>query len=127
MGRKTHWPTSVVVDPKPNYQLGWNKDETGWWYADTKNTYPRSKWEKIKEKWHYFDGNGYAYQSRWLFNLDDDRWYYFDDNCYMVTGFQVVDGKPYFFNKDGAVYSGNISLVFATDKDNVLIFKGVNE
>ena len=59
----------------PTYQTGWNRDDKGWWYADTKHTYAKEKWMCINRRWYYFNEDGYA-----------------------VTGFQEIDGEKYFFN-----------------------------
>ena len=44
---------------KKQYTLGWNKDDHGWWYADSATTYYKSRWAEINGKWYYFDDNGY--------------------------------------------------------------------
>lgn len=113
----------VDINKPKEYLLGWNKDESGWWYANSATTYIKNKWEKINNKWYYFDGSGIAYQNKWLFNTEDQRWYYFDENCFMVTGFRIINNTPYYFNEDGAVYDGEITITFNTDKDSVLQFK----
>lgn len=56
------------------YETGWNKDSTGWWYADTPQTYLASEWAVINGCWYYFNASGYA-----------------------VTGKQTISGELYFF------------------------------
>ena len=56
------------------YTPGWNHDENGWWYADTKNTYYKSCWQII---------NGHKYR--------------FNPDGYALTGWQEIDGKWYYF------------------------------
>lgn len=113
------------------YTVGWNKDESGWWYADTKTTFLHSGFKKIVESWYYFNDDGYAYQNQWVQaeteNVKGKRWFYFDNDCKMVTGFYVVNGEPFFFNKDGAMWEGEISLTFTTNERGALTFKKVKE
>ncbi|MDR2025190.1 MAG: CHAP domain-containing protein, partial [Hungatella sp.] len=59
---------------QPEYTMGWNHDNNGWWYADTKTTYYKFCWKLINRHWYYFNQDGYA-----------------------VTGWQVIDGKDYYF------------------------------
>jgi N-acetylmuramoyl-L-alanine amidase len=56
------------------YTPGWNHDKNGWWYADSKTSYYKSCWRIIKDHKYYFNLDGYA-----------------------VTGWQVIDGKDYYF------------------------------
>ena len=42
--------------------------------------------------------------SRW--QKIDGKWYYFNKNGYVVTGWQQLSGKWYFFNKDGSMKTG---------------------
>ena len=50
---------SGSVTNSRKYKQGWNKDDKGWWYADTSNTYYKGRWAKINGKWYYFDDKGY--------------------------------------------------------------------
>jgi glucan-binding YG repeat protein len=59
---------------QPEYTPGWNKDNNGWWYADSKTTYHRSCWQII---------NGHKY--------------YFNPDGYTVTGWQVIDNQDFYF------------------------------
>lgn len=61
--------------PLNKYVQGWNRDDRGWWYADTGNSYIKSSWKTINSHWYYFGEDGYA-----------------------VTGLQVIDGKRYIFD-----------------------------
>ena len=58
----------------PTYQTGWNRDDIGWWYADSEHTYVKKDWRKINGCWYYFNENGYA-----------------------VKGHQKIDGKDWYF------------------------------
>lgn len=41
----------------------WVKDNTGWYYGDSKGNYPAGQWMKIDGKWYFFDAVGYADES----------------------------------------------------------------
>lgn len=77
---------------KKNYTIGWHKDNTGWWYADTSETYYKNCWKKINGKWYYFEEGGYMAA-----------------NQVVITG-----GDYYFCGEDGAMVT-NKDLRFGSD------------
>lgn len=66
-------PDWSLVD-KPKYEIGWHKDDNGWWYADDTASYYRSCWRDINHHRYYFNADGYA-----------------------LTGWQEIGGKWYYF------------------------------
>lgn len=60
---------------KTIYNVGWNHDSNGWWYADTKNSYLRGCWKDINHHRYYFNKDGYAL-TNW--QKIDGKWYYFE-------------------------------------------------
>lgn len=58
--------------------VGWNINETGWWYMNDDNTYYVS---------------GYA-------TIDGQK-YYFNENGYMATGWTDIDGEGHYFSASG--------------------------
>lgn len=57
------------------YKQGWNKDDEGWWYADTANSYYKSRWAKINGKWYSFDEEGYMVSNTWQVEAGGDTYY----------------------------------------------------
>lgn len=60
---------------KTTYNVGWNHDSNGWWYADTENSYLRGCWKDINHHRYYFNKDGYAL-TNW--QKIDGKWYYFE-------------------------------------------------
>ncbi len=60
---------------KPAYTTGWNRDDNGWWYADTESTYHTSVWQIINKHKYYFNADGYAV-TNW--QEIEGKWYYFE-------------------------------------------------
>lgn len=58
-----------------DYTIGWNRDDDGWWYADTVNTYYKSTWKTINGHKYYFNAHGYAFTGWHQIGGD---WYYFE-------------------------------------------------
>lgn len=56
------------------YTIGWNKDDQGWWYADTTTTYYKSRWAEIDGSWYYFKEDGYIMANEW--KMDSTGTYY---------------------------------------------------
>lgn len=86
---------------------GWQKDDTGYWYARANGSYPKEQFEYIEENksWFYFDESGYMYSDKWLKHTDG-HWYYFDKDGYMSTSWEKINNKWYYFNRDGAMQIG---------------------
>lgn len=77
------------------YKQGWNKDDEGWWYADTANSYYKSRWAKINGKWYSFDEEGYMVSNTWQVEAGGDTYYLGaegDMQTNMVVGLGA-DGK----------------------------------
>lgn len=77
------------------YTVGWYKDKTGWWYADTANTYYKSRWAKINGKWYWFDDKGYMASDTWRVESNGDTYHLSADGdmqANMVVGLGA-DGK----------------------------------
>lgn len=73
-----------------SWKLGWNRNNIGWWYCTNANEgyYYTSNngWKCIDGEWYIFDEQGYALESTWYYDENEDRWYYLDENCRMVYG-----------------------------------------
>ena len=76
------------------YALGWHKDSKGWWYADTENSYYKSRWAKIDGEWYWFDEGGYIIMNEW--KTDSTGTYYLGADGKMQKNMIVglgADGK----------------------------------
>ena len=87
----------------PSYQIGWNKDEIGWWYADTAKTYLASTWAAINGCWYWFDAEGYA-----------------------VTGAHTIGGQLYYFCADPGAEK-ECALMKTDDSGALHVWTGVDE
>mgnify|MGYP002672077559 CR=1 FL=1 len=66
---------SLLTGTTGKYTVGWHKDSKGWWYANSTTTYYKSCWAKIKEKWYYFDKEGYMVANQWQLSAEGDTYY----------------------------------------------------
>ena len=67
---------------------GWVKNTVGWWYRYKDGTWPANRFADL----------------RWSQGIST---FYFNERGYMVTGWQKIDGKWYFFDeKSGAMRKG---------------------
>lgn len=76
------------------YTIGWNKDDKGWWYADTTTTYYKSRWAQIDGDWYYFKEDGYIMANEW--KMDSTGTYYLGADGKMQSNMIVglgADGK----------------------------------
>lgn len=90
-------------------ELGWIKDNTGWWYKNTDGSYPKATWSQIGGEWYYFNGEGYAVVGWYFIN---GKWYLFNEDCKMQTGWQRYQDKWYYLKpSDGDMVSDEFRLV----------------
>jgi N-acetylmuramoyl-L-alanine amidase len=101
------------------WNLGWNKDNIGWWYStdNVKKYYYTSQngWKNIDNEWYIFDDKGYALQNSWYYDSSDGHWYYLDNSCKMVKGTKdkplwlQIGNARYAFDERGAMYCNCIT------------------
>ena len=87
--------------PSLEIKDGWVKYYKGWAYR--KNGQWLYGWQKLGDKWCYFDSEGYA-AIGW--KKIDNKWYYFDKKCYMQMGWLKDKDKWYYLNEDGSMAIG---------------------
>lgn len=78
----------------------WIQDSTGWWFRNPDGSYPSSQWHRLKDRWYYFDENGYMKTG---LTQVDGVWYYLgDDGAMAVNSTIELNGITYTFGEDGA-------------------------
>jgi|GEM_PF-1196308 len=85
----------TTLSPTSNEYGQWCKDDKGWWYLNSDNSYTVNNWQYIGDKWYYFDQSGYMYTG-WL------SWqgaYYYMGEYGMLTSTWTPDG--YYVGADG--------------------------
>ena len=85
---------------KVQYEAGWKKTSTGWWYDNGDGTYPKNEWKYINNKWYHFDERGYR-QTGWKYI--GSNWYFFNESGDMRTGWFTRYGKTYYCKPDGSM------------------------
>ena len=91
--------SSSGLTARSNSASGWSQDTSGrWWYTDA----ARGRlygWilDNTDGKWYYVDTiKGRLYG--WFYYTEDGYWYYLDANTgAMLTGWQLIGGKQYYF------------------------------
>mgnify|MGYP000814723858 FL=1 len=131
---------------------GWEKDEDGiWHYYDSDDQMVEGEWRKDGSKWFYLDEDGNMATDTWVdddyyvgedgamvkndwrktFGEDeeddpdqDEHWYYFGSNGKKVTDQdKKINGKTYYFDEDGKMYSG----WYSDGKDDVAYYLGTED
>ena len=86
--------TYVEVDLTPH----WYQTDGNWYYS--KDGLDVTGWEKIDNKWYYFDSAA-VMQTGWL--QDGGKWYYLRPSGAMATGWVQDGGKWYFMDAFGVM------------------------
>ncbi len=75
----------------------WLHDARGWWYRNADKSYTVNNWQRIDNKWYFFDEAGYM-KTGWI--LWNGLWYYCGTDGAMLSDATTPDG--YYVGSDGA-------------------------
>lgn len=108
----------VLLDDDVSVDMGWKRNDKGWWYVNADSSYPTNKWQKINDVWYYFDENGYMLANKWLKHTDG-KWYYLGESGAMATDHFIkgVNGW-YYLDKDGVMVTDK---TFTVSADGVIV------
>ena len=82
---------------------GWIKTGGKWKYLNLNGKYTSNCWQKISEKWYYFNKSA-EMVTGW--RAISGKWYYFNSSGAMTVGWQKVSGKWYYMSGSGAMVTG---------------------
>ncbi len=86
----TNTDTATVTEiTSEGGSVGWNVDDTGWWYMTSDGQKVTSGWKTI-----------------------EDNVYYFDENGYILTGWNYVDGDNYVCFSESGVYQPDAQVKY---------------
>lgn len=80
----------------------WMKDDQGWWYRHTDDTYTRNNWEEVNGKWYFFDESGYM-KTGWI-EWEEKLYYCSESTGAMLQNTTTPDG--YLVGEDGTRKNG---------------------
>ncbi|MZK52772.1 MULTISPECIES: GH25 family lysozyme [Clostridium] len=78
-----------------------------YYFKDSGVMATNSGWNKINDKWYYFDKGGKIHIG-WIKN--NNKWYYLKTDGSMVTGINKIDGTTYKFTDSGDMETGWITI-----------------
>ena len=93
--------------PVSNASTGWIHTGNNWTYRYANGTVPRNAWDRINDKWYFFDQNGIM-RTGWVWY--NDHWYYCLPDGEMATGWNNINEKWYYLNESGIMQTGYISV-----------------
>lgn len=88
-------------------KIGWDKIEDKWYYYDTSGEILKNTWKSINGKTYYFNENG---EMKTGFLTVGSNKYYLSENGDKVTGWKTIDNKTYYFNSDGVMKTGWLDI-----------------
>lgn len=86
------------------FNEGWQKNDTGWWYQKSDGSYPVNNWFKVGTEWFWFDERGYCLMNTW--RKINNQWYWFDERGAMTIGWKNIAGSWYYFHENGSMATG---------------------
>lgn len=118
-------------------KAGWVGEGEERRYMDSDGYYLTDTWKKLDDQWYYLDENGYVTRSamvdeyyvdenghrvtnqwvgvpnedEWDDEMPETFWYYYGSNGKaVVSKWQNIEGKNYYFNEDGHMQTGKLEL-----------------
>ena len=101
---------------------GWLTEDGELRYRDSEGYYLTDSWKKKDGERYYLNEDGYI--SQWISEANEDEWdseapdtywyYYGKDGKSVVSKWQEIDGKNYYFNEEGHMQTGMLELDGAT-------------
>ncbi len=83
--QKTHRTKNQSPSSPSAKNPNWRSDTTGTWYQNPDGSYPTKRWEKIDDKWYYFNDKGYLLTNQWVGD------YYVGSDGVMLTSTATPD------------------------------------
>ena len=101
VGQLKHGDKIVCKAITNNSSNVWLEGENGWSAAIYNDTayIGNIGWVKQNDKWYYYDENGKLECNKWV--KYKGSWYYMGADGAMLTNWQTIDGKKYYFYEDG--------------------------
>lgn len=96
----------LLDDDEVSVDMGWKRNEKGWWYVNADGSYPTSKWQKINDVWYYFDENGYMLANKWVKHTDG-KWYYLGESGAMAIDHFIKGVNGWYYVDKNGVMSTN--------------------
>ena len=102
---------------------GWVKEEGGLRFYLEPGHWVTDDWYQDEGKRYWFNNAGYAVREVWYFYKEN--WYYFGTDYAMVKGVQVIEGKAYVFDENGAMVKEGTALRGTVGEKGVLMLEGI--
>ena len=94
---KSQWVGKYYVDASGVWQPDRWINDGQWWYRYGDGSYPKEKFDAIGDNVYYFDKNGYMVTG---WNCIDKKWYYFNDSGIMAKDIWIGN---YYVDKYGVM------------------------
>lgn len=96
----------LLDDEEVSVDMGWKRNDKGWWYVNADGSYPTNKWQKINDVWYYFDSEGYMLANKWVKHTDG-KWYYLGESGAMATDHFIKGVNGWYYVDKNGVMSTN--------------------
>ncbi len=91
--------------------IKWILDEKGWRLKNPDQTWATNSWKEVNGIWYHFNEEGYM-QTGWYTDIDGNRYYLSpadgSPQGSMVTGWQLIDDRWYYFNMESDGTKGRL-------------------
>lgn len=105
----------LYLEPVKEPKHGWTKEDGFWRFYLNDDEYVKDAWYQDGEDWYWFDEHGTMVYDSWLRyqskTTGKQDWYRLGPDGRMLTGLHQINGKIYYFNKNGDMTTEPVTLV----------------
>lgn len=99
---------ALAVSVYGQSQKGWVTRDGKWYYYSKSGTMAQNQWLKIGNNLFWMDEEGAMARETWV--KQDKCWFYMSSAGAAASGWQEIEGKWYYFDKETNIMQTNITI-----------------
>jgi N-acetylmuramoyl-L-alanine amidase len=99
---------SLTIPVFAENETGWVSKGGNWYYYSKNGTLAKNQWLKIGGNLYWMNADGTMRRNEWIER--EKTWYYLSASGAAASGWQEINGKWYFFDKETFTMATNMTI-----------------